>query len=225
MSKFFSIYINTPWDKLPDENLTIVKLLSLKTIFQNYPVIEPSFFDDLTSNISNQQHYSWYKSIKRVVGPDREDYEIKNWNFIWAMDNKNRIFQFLFQKVTSGKDSKRILAALAPPELGKLFVQYKADAILRTLSLLNKPEQIKFLIILTPKGKSIAEEQQIIKFNKQDLDELQLINMLKKIPNLQGQWFPNFAPRCPNCNELMIELKGYTVGFGKLICPRCGYKN
>lgn len=224
MNDFFSIDVFTPWDKLPNKGLTTIKLLSLKSIFKKYPIIEPSFFDDLASNISNHNHYSWYKSIKRILGPDKEDYEIKSWNFIWAMDNERRIFQFLFQKLDSGKDSKRVLAALAPPELGKLFTQYKGDAILRTLSLLNKPQQMKFLIVLTPKGKSIAQEQQLIRLNKQDLNESQLIELLKKIPNVKGQWFLNFAPRCPICNELMMGLEGYTVGFGRLICPRCGYK-
>ncbi|MFW9770747.1 MAG: hypothetical protein ACFFA2_12415 [Promethearchaeota archaeon] len=224
MNDFFTIYIYTPWDSLHSEDLTSVKLLSLKSIFEKYPVIEPSFFDDLTLNISKHQHYSWYKSIRRIFGPDKEDYEIKSWNFIWAMDRERRIFQFLFQRIESGKDSKRILVALAPPELGKLFVHYKGDAILRTLSLLNKPQEVKFLIVLTPKGKSIAEEQQLVRFNKQDLNESQLVKILKKLPNVEGQWFPNFTPRCPICNELMMGLNGYKVGFGKLICPRCGYK-
>ncbi len=224
MNDFFSIYIYTPWDKLPNNNLTIVKLLSLKSIFKNYPVIEPSFFGDLSFNLSNYKHYSWYKSIKRIIGPNREDYDIKYWNFVWAIDCESRMFQFLFQKLTSEKDTQRILVALAPPELGKLFYQYKRDAILRTLSLLNSPEKIKFLIVLTPKGKSIAEEQQLIRMDKQDLDTMQFINLLKKMPNIKGQWFPSFEPKCPICNEILTVIKDYKVGFGKLICPRCGYE-
>ncbi|MFX1361794.1 MAG: hypothetical protein ACFE8T_15825 [Promethearchaeota archaeon] len=224
MNDFFSIYVHTPWDKLPNNNLTSVKLISLKSIFKTYPVIEPSFFDDLSSNLSKHNHYSWYESIKRIIGPNKEDYDIKDWNFIWAIDNERRMYQFLFQKITSDKDSQRILVALAPPELGKLFAQYKRDAILRTLSLINNPEKTKFLIVLTPKGKSIAEEHQLIRVNKQDLDQLKMINMLKQMPNIKGQWFPSFEPRCPICNEVLTTIKDYKVGFGKIVCPHCGYE-
>lgn len=224
MNDFFSIYVHTPWDKLPNNNLTSVKLISLKSIFKTYPVIEPSFFDDLSSNLSKYNHYSWYESIKRIIGPNKEDYDIKYWNFIWAIDNERRMYQFLFQKITSDKDSQRILVALAPPELGKLFAQYKRDAILRTLSLINNPEKTRFLIVLTPKGKSIAEEQQLIRVNKQDLDQLKIINMLKQMPNIKGQWFPSFEPRCPICNGILTLIKDYKVGFGKLVCPHCGYE-
>ncbi|MFX1494610.1 MAG: hypothetical protein ACFFBZ_10050 [Promethearchaeota archaeon] len=224
MNDFFSIYVYTPWDKLPNTNLIPVKLISLKSIFKTYPVIEPSFFDDLSSNLSKHNHYSWYESIKRIVGPNKEDYDIKDWNFIWAIDNESRMYQFLFQKITSDKDSQRILVALAPPELGKLFVQYKRDAILRTLSLINNPSKTKFLIVLTPKGKSIVEEQQLIKLNKQNLDQMKLINTLKQIPNIKGQWFPSFEPKCPICNEILTIIKDYKVGFGKIVCPHCGYE-
>ncbi len=224
MNDFFSIYVHTPWDKLSNNNLTPVKLISLKSIFKTYPVIEPSFFNDLSSNLSKYNHYSWYESIKRIVGPNKEDYDIKDWNFIWAIDKERRMYQFLFQKITSDKDSQRVLVALAPSELGKLFVQYKRDAILRTFSLINNPEKTKFLIVLTPKGKSIAEEQQLIRVNKQDLDTMQFINLLKKMPNIKGQWFPSFEPKCPICNEILTVIKDYKVGFGKLICPRCGYE-
>ena len=49
--------------------------------------------------------------------------------------------------------------------------------------------------------------------------------MLKQMPNIKGQWYLHHAPRCPVCNELMTELKDYKVGFVRLICPHCGYKD
>ena len=69
------------------------------------------------------------------------------------------------------KGSQATLVALAPPELGKLFDQYKKEAILRSLSLLNNPKKMKFLMVLAPKGKSVAEDQQLLQVNKNDLEK------------------------------------------------------
>jgi len=220
MSNFFKIYTLTPWDSLNSNILTEVKLYSLKDIFKTFPVIELEFFDDILSNLYKFKHYSWVESIKRIVGPNAEDYDIKPWNFVWGMDNERRIYQLLIQKT----EEKAILVALAPPELGKLFKQYKKEAILRTLSLLNNPNKMKFLMVLTPKGKSIAEEQQLFQVNKKDLEKLKFNNMFKQMPNIKGQWFPEYSPRCPNCNKLITEIKGFNVGFIKLKCPYCGHQ-
>ena len=222
MSKFFSVFTYTPWDNLNPEVLTEVKLLSLKNIIKSFPVIEPGFFDDLLSNLYKFKHYSWVESIKRIVGPEKEDYDIIPWNFIWAMDRDGRVFQFLIQKVKKEiKDSQAILVALAPPELAKLFEEYKEEAILRTLSLLNDPKKMKFLMVLAPKIKSIAEEQQLFQINKKDLEKLQFVNTLKQMPNIKGQWFPTFDVKCPICNNPLTQVYSHEVG---LVCQRCGFK-
>ena len=222
MNNFFSVFTYTPWDNLNTKVLTEVKLLSLKNIIKTFPVIEPGFFDDLRSNLYNFNHYSWVECIKRIVGPNNEDYDIKPWNFIWGMDHESRIFQFLIQKVKEeSKDSQAILVALAPPELVKLFEQHKEGAILRTLSLLNSPKKMKFLMVLAPKGKSIAEEQQLFQINKKDLGKLQYINTLNHIPNIKGQWFPTFDVKCPICNGPLTQVYSHEVG---LVCQRCGFK-
>ena len=222
MSKFFSIFTYTPWDNLNTKILTEVKLLSLKNIIKTFPVIEPGFFDDLLSNMYNFKHYSWVECIKRIVGPDKEDYDITPWNFIWGMDRDGRVFQFLVQKVKNEfKDSQATLAALAPPELAKLFEQHKEGAILRTLSLLNNPKKMNFLMVLAPKGKSIAEEQQMLQINEKDLERVQFSNTLKQLPNIKGQWFPTFDIKCPNCNGPLTEVYTHEVG---LVCQRCGFK-
>ena len=222
MNDFFSVFTYTPWDNLNTKLLTEVKLLSLKSITKTFPVIEPEFFDDLLSNLYKFKHYSWVQCIKRIVGPNNEDYGITPWNFIWAMDNEGRIFQFLIQKERNEfKDSQATLVALAHPELGKLFNQYKEGAISRTLSLLNNPKKMKFLIILAPKGKSIAEEQQLIQVDKKTLEKLKHINKLKQMPNIKGQWFPTSEVKCPICKGALTEVSDYKVGF---VCPRCGFK-
>jgi hypothetical protein len=224
MKKLFSVFTYTPWDKINTEQLTEIKLLSLKSIFDKYPVIEPEFFDDLTVNLNKINHYLWFESIKRIIGPDKEDYEIQNWIFIWAMDKEDRMYQFLFQKVSYTKSTQAILAGLAPPELGKLFSKYKGNAITRIFSLLNSPNKLKFLIVLEPKGKSLVEEQQLIRVNKEEFDKVDFVNSLKSIPNIQGQWFFPRNPMCPVCKGLLIENMDYVKGFKKLVCPQCGYE-
>lgn len=222
---FFSIFTLTPWDSLNLKSLTEVKLYSLKNLFKTFPVMEPEFFDDTLSNLYKFKHYSWVESIKRIVGPNGEDYDIKPWNLVWGMDNERRIFQFLFQKIKNElKDSQATLVALAPPELGKLFKEYKTEAILRTFSLLNNPKKMKFLMVLAPQGKSIAEERQLLQVNKKDIEKLKFNTMLKQMPNIKGQWFPEYSPCCPNCNKLITEIKGFNVGLLKFKCPYCGYE-
>jgi len=222
MSTFFSVFTYTPWDNLNLKSLTEVKLLSLKNIIKTFPVIEPGFFDDLRSNMYKFNHYSWVECIKRIVGPEKEDYDIEPWIFIWGMDHDRRIFQFLIQKnIEDSKDSQAVLVALAPPELAKLFEQYKEGAILRTLYLLNTPKKMKFLMVLAPKGKSIAEEQQILRINDQDLDKLKFVNTLNQMPNIKGQWFPTYDVKCPICNGPLTQVYGPEVG---LKCKTCGFK-
>ncbi len=224
MSLLFSIYTYTPWDGLKTQTLTQVKLLSLKSVFKSFPIVEQEFFDDLLSNIYNYNHYSIVKSIKKIVGPNGEDYDISNFSFVWAFDNQRRMYQFLFQKIKDDEDSRRILVALAPPELGKLFATHKKNAILRTLSLLINSKNMKFTMILTPKGKSIAEEQQIFQLNKKSQEKTNFMNVLKTMPNIQGNWFSSQNPRCPVCNQFLIEMKEYSIiGTGKYICPHCGF--
>ena len=45
-------------------------------IYNKYPVIEAEFFDDLKSNIKNFSHYESISTIKRIIGPNLEDYSI-----------------------------------------------------------------------------------------------------------------------------------------------------
>lgn len=214
------VYSETPWDNLNNDQLAQIRVLSLKSVFKTYPVVEPSFFDDLNSKVNDFNHYSWIQSIKRIVGPNNEDYDISNWNFVWAFDIQNRMYQFLFQK----ENEQGILVGLAPPELAKLFRDHRKGAILRTLSLLNNARNIKFLMILAPKGKSIAQEQQLFQISKQQSENKKFMEMLKNMPNISGSWFPSFEPRCPICNSFMSEIKDYKVSFGKLVCPQCGYE-
>jgi len=145
VNQFFSIHTLTPWDGLNTNQLTQVKLLSLRSVFDSFPVIEKKFFSDLAKNTAENAHYSWTLSIKRIVGPNKEDYDITNFNLVWAMDDHRRMYQFLFQKVGETRNaSQGVLVALAPPELAKLLVEYESSAIVRILSLLNDSSKISF---------------------------------------------------------------------------------
>jgi len=222
MSRFFVVHTETPWDGLGTGQISHIRLLSLKSVFKSYPIIEQPFFNDLSYKIKDYIHYSSMKTIRRIMGPNNEDYDIVDWNFIWAFDKERRMYQFLFQNIKEKEESQAILVALAPPELAKLLSKHGEGAILRTLSLLNDPSTIKFVMVLYAKGKSIAEEQKAVTFNKRYLERLRQADLLSKMPNIQGQWFPSIQPRCPVCNALMT-VNGYKVVFGKPICPKCGY--
>ncbi|MFX1277038.1 MAG: hypothetical protein ACFFBP_11170 [Promethearchaeota archaeon] len=225
MNEFFKIYTHTPWDNLKSDQLVEVKLMSLKSIFKNFPVIEKEFFEDLLSNVYKQGHYSYIQSLKRIIGPTNEDYDIASWIFLWAIDSQKRMYQFLFQKTKiQDKPSQSVLAALAPPELGKLISEHEKDAIHRIFTLLNTPKKIQFLMILAPKGKSIAEESQFYEIDQDKIDKFKRAQIMGNMPNIQGQWFPNFSPKCPICNELLVGLENYRISGGKIICPRCGYQ-
>jgi hypothetical protein len=222
MNSFFVVYTETPWDDLGTLQMSQIRLCSLKRVFKAYPIIEQTFFDDFSSKMNDYVQYSSMKTIRRIIGPNNEDYDISNWSFIWAFDNERRMYQFLFQNVKENEESQAVLVALAPPELVKLFSEHGKGAIQRTLSILNNPSAIRFLMVLYAKGKSIAEEQQALTFNKRYLERLRQADLLSKMPNIQGQWFPSFQPRCPVCNAFMT-VNGFKVVFGKPICPKCGY--
>jgi hypothetical protein len=223
--KYFIVYTYTPWDQESKNQLSVVKLLSLKTVFSKFPIIETAFFDDLSSNLLKNDNYNYVESIRRIVGPDNEDYEIEDWLFIWALDVDNRMFQFLFQKTEkNNKDSPAALVALAPPEISLLFSKYKSDAILKTFSLLNTPLKMNFLMVLVPKGKSIAQEFQFMNLSKKDQEKLKYINQLKQMPNIKGQWFMYNEPQCPVCNSILKGIDDDGDSFFKLICPNCGYQ-
>jgi len=221
---YWNILTYTPWDRLQTDTLSKVRLMSILNVFDKYPIIGSKFFNDLNVNIKEYSHYTLYKTIKRIIDPYNKDYKIQNWNFLWAMDKQRRMYQLLFQKVKKNDKIMAVMVALAPLELIKLFSDYKKESILKTLSLLNNPKNISFMTLLFAQGKSIAEESQEFNISDKYLERIRFSKYLKEQPNVKGQWFPSFAPRCPICGSFMKELEGYRIGFRKLICPKCGYE-
>ncbi|TXT67235.1 MAG: hypothetical protein BAJALOKI1v1_140003 [Promethearchaeota archaeon] len=221
---YWEVYTYTPWDRLNSQTLSKVRLMSILNVFDKYPLIGLRFFNDLKANIQQYPHYTFYNTIKRIVDPKNKDYTIQNWNFVWAMDKEKRLYQFLFQKMKRNNEMMAALVALAPLELVKLFSTHKKEAILKTLSLLNNHKTLSFATLLEAQGKSLAEESQEFTIDNKSLQRIQFSNYLKQQPNIQGQWFPHFSPKCPICGTFMKELEAYRIGFGKLICPQCGYE-
>lgn len=222
---FWNLYTYTPWNPQKKGKLSQVRLKSIKESYgSTYPIISQQFLKDLYKNISKYDHYSHTKSIKRIVDPSNNDYAIQNWNLIWAMDAKERIYQFLIQRKKVKNKVNNIIVALAPPELMELIGKFQRDGLLKALSLLNSPKQIKFLKLLFARGKSLAETQQRFKVDKEDLKKIKMANYMKRQPNVEGQWFPSFAPKCPICGNYMQELEAYRFMFRKWACPTCGYE-
>ncbi len=215
---YFTVSVLNSWDPKRSSKISEVNLLSLKIILGKFPMIEKQFFSDLRDNLKNKPNYFSLRSIKRIVGPQKEDYELADWTLLWGLDFKFRAYQVLIQK---SKDGKGTLAAIGPVGLASFFDRMKWNSILPILSLLNSPEKMKFLVTLVPKGESIVKEMEQQKLKSAQVE--QIINQWNSMKNVEGQWFPSFKPRCPVCNGSMEELQGYQVGFAKLICPRCGY--
>ncbi len=222
---FWTLYTYTPWNSQSQNKLAQVRLMSSKDSFNSkYPIISQKFIKDLYTNISKYKHYSHIKSIKRIVDPSNKDYSIQNWSLLWAMDSKDRIYQLLFQKTKVKNIINNIIVALAPPQLVELMKSYQRDALVKTLSLLNTPKQIKFLKLLFAHGKSLAETKQSFNIDKTDLQKIKMANYLKRTPNIEGQWLPHFAPKCPICGNVMKELEGYRFMYRQWVCPTCGYE-
>lgn len=215
---YFTVSVLNSWDPIKNNKISNVNLLSFKFLLGKFPKVEYSFFDDLKSNLKSELNYLSLNSIKRIVGTDKEDYELANWSFLWGLDFKYRSYQLLIQ---SSKEGKGTIAAVGPVGLASFFDKMKWNGIIPTLSLLNSPDKMKFLVLLTPSGESIAKEKEQQKLRSFQVD--QIIDRWNSMKNIEGQWFPSFKPTCPVCNELMEEFKGYEVGFGQIICPRCGY--
>ena len=216
---YFKVTVFNTWDPRGVKISSNVNLLSSKFILGKFPKIENRFFEDLNENIKNKPHYFSQESIKKIVGPEKEEYNILDWVFLWGFDFKKRGFQLLIQKETEGKG---ILVAIGPMELASFFDRMKLNSILPTLSLVNSSNKMKFVVLLKPRQESIIEKTQIDKIDSKKLKEI--VNYWKSIKNVNGQWFPKFKPRCSRCGTLIPELQGFEIGFIPLICPRCESK-
>lgn len=216
---YFKVSLFNTWNPRDVKISSDVNLLSLKYILGKFPKIENKFFEDLKENIKKKPNYFSQDSIKRVVGPEKEEYDISNWFFLWGFDFKKRGYQLLIQ---IDKEGKGILAAIGPMELASFFDRMKLNSILPTLSLINSTDKMKFVVFLKPRGDLIIKGLEMKGIEKGKIQ--QIMDYWKTLKNVDGQWFPTFKPRCPRCGRLIEGLHGFEIGFIPLICPKCGYE-
>jgi hypothetical protein len=221
----FKVIVRVSWKK---ENQHI-ELTGLKQLFGVYPVISKRFFRDLVLNIENRTNFFAESGFKSLSSSDNKDkttkvYEPHDWIFVWAEDFKKRIFWLLFSRSSSEFGGKGALAAVGPPDFARFLQDSGKEAILATLTLLNNPQKMNSVavIVSSPQEAKNAMEKQKI---SPELNQFKnWIGGLKATSNIQGQWFPLYKPICPVCNEQLLDVPGYNVGFTQMICPRCGYK-
>ena len=185
-----------------------------------YPKIEKPF-----SEITEMPRYENIRlkaGLLAVSGPDGKSYTADEWIFLWVVDFKERFFQFLINR-SPQEGGKGIIAAAAPMDLVE-FLKNIPNAMVATLSLINDPEKIKGAMLLVTRPPSYKEKVETEQ-KMQTLNRFKnWVDVMKATPNVEGQWFPTFAPRCPICNQEMKELEGYNIAFGQIICETCGYK-
>ena len=188
----------------------------------SYPKIEKPFFRDLITNCQTFEKYRIEGGLLGVFGPNGQSFVADDFIFLWAVDFKDRFFQFLINR-SAQEGGKGIIAAAAPLELIG-FLKNTNDSLVATLSLINDPEKMKGVMLLVTQPPSYKEKMETEQKMQTISRFKNWVDTLKMTPNKEGQWFPTFKPRCPICNKEMTELEGFNLVFTQLICPDCGFK-
>ena len=204
-----------------DTNLKQIDLFQLKDLYGIYPIITVQFFKDLVKNAETKTNYQTESGLRAIVSNEKQ-YEPHEWILIWAKDFKDREFQLLFSR-TMEFGGKGALVAVGPPEFAEFLKQTGKDAVVPSLTLINDSTKMKkvFIIVSSPKE---AKKSAAVKLSPQLARFKGWVNELKTTKNVGGQWFPTFEPVCPICNERMVGVADYRVGFAQMICPRCGFQ-
>ncbi len=209
----------TSWQKTE----TRIDLVSMKDILYPYPMIEQKFFDDLTKLCRSHENYYVEMGLLSVLGEEKQNLNPDTWILIWALDFKDRMFQLLVDRNAVHK-GKGAIAAIGPPDLSEFFSKMKYNAILPLLTLINTPEKMKSVGVIVSKPKSRQNKENERKEFQAYARFQNWIAKLKATPNVDGQWFPSSAPKCPMCGNPIVGIADqYRVGFGFMVCPECGY--
>ncbi|MHA1729298.1 MAG: hypothetical protein ACTSWY_11275 [Promethearchaeota archaeon] len=225
----FKVVTRVSWDSQPQK----IDLHGMNELSGSYPIISIKFFSDLVLNIKTQKSYWAESGFQSLIIGDKQ-YEPHEWIFLAATDFKDRFFQILFSRSVEFR-GKGLIAAVAPREfagfLQQFYVENKGEeAIIATLSLINDPNKMKSVVLFVSSPKEAKKAQTIRNITRKEKQSPELrqfnrwINGLKRAPNIKGQWFPSHKPVCPNCNEQLLGVPNYEIGFVYLICPRCGYQ-
>jgi len=215
----FSVLTHANFQKEP----MWLKLESMKVVMDKYPLIERKFFDDLIEKTRGNQQYFVEAALLRVLNEQGKDLNADYWILLWGIDFKDRLFHILIER-NPEYQGKGAIAAVGPAEFEQFISSMTHSGIMATLTLLNSPDKMKNMGVLVtrpPKYADISKDRQkaagLARFKN-------WINDLKDTPNVRGQWFPtNKVQQCPLCNAQMVNVPGYEIAFGQLLCPQCGY--
>ncbi|MBN2154780.1 MAG: hypothetical protein JW776_01885 [Candidatus Lokiarchaeota archaeon] len=214
----FTINVVVSWKQHPQT----LQLTDIQDIYGSYPTIAKLFFQHLVMNIQTDQRYFAESGLRRIVDSHNQEFEPHQWIFVWAEDFRERYFYILFSRAVE-YGGNGALAGVGPPEFAEFLRNEGKPGILATLTLLNQPDKIKSLAVVVSSPKEARQAQKTMNLNPQMYQFSNWINNLKVTPNVQGQWFPTYSPRCPVCNAELVGLEGYEVGFTQLVCPQCGF--
>ncbi|MHA1518693.1 MAG: hypothetical protein ACTSRK_00790 [Promethearchaeota archaeon] len=215
----FTLSTHTSWQK----EETRLDLIPMKDILTPYPLIERKFFDDLTRLCRTNDQYYVEMGLLSVLGEKKQELNPDTWILIWALDFKGRMFQLLIDRSTVHQ-GKGAIAAIGPPDLSEFFEKMKYNAILPLLTLINSPDKMKSVGVIVSKPKSRQKKDNERKEFQAYARFQNWIAKLKATPNVNGQWFPSSAPKCPLCGNPLVGIADqYRVGFGYMICAECGH--
>ncbi|GAB4315291.1 MAG: hypothetical protein Kow0069_17080 [Promethearchaeota archaeon] len=212
---YWQAFVRPEWAD-PEEELEPVRLRDVRDVFDGYPKLDRRLLGDLRKLGRDDRRYLLEMALEKLHARG-QDVDPANWLLVWFVDFRRRPFFLLLER--EGDDV--LFVAAGPEEFVGFLREYHHDAIGPTFTLLTTPDMVKIAVVYTSKVKPPAYE---VKRRLEKYAEVQaIVERLRATPNVEGQWFPNFAPTCPVCNEVLVGLEDARVGFGRLVCPRCGY--
>jgi hypothetical protein len=210
----WQLKLQARWNKAPE----FLELTDAKKILGAYPKIEAKFVGDLKQYAKTASNYVIESAILELHTPAGLTVQPENWLLVLGTDSENRPYHFLIEKEKAGY----IISAIGPQDFTNFVSETGKPAIGPILALLASPKKIRVLLVYVSYQTKPAWKPEELPTTKTPF--LQWAQDLKNTPNVNGQWFPSFAPLCPVCNNPLVGLEQYKVGFGQLTCPRCGYK-
>jgi len=210
----WQIQLQARWNRAPE----FLELIDAKEILGAYPKIEAKFIKDLKGYAKTANNYIIESAIIGLRTPSGMAVQPDNWVLLLGTDTENRPYKILIEKEKVGY----FISALGPQEFATFVKETGKPAIGPILALLASPSKMRVLLVYVSYQNKPSWKPEELLAKKSSF--LQWAQELKTMPNVNGQWFPTFAPLCPICNNPLVGLENYQVGFGKLICPRCGYK-
>ncbi len=210
----WQLKLQARWNKAPE----LLDMTDAKKILGAYPKIEAKFIGDLKKYAKAASNYVIESAILELRTPAGLAVQPENWLLVLGTDAENRPYHFLIEKEKAGY----IISAIGPQDFANFVKETGKPAIGPILALLASPTKMRVLLVYVSYQTKPAWKPEELPQTKTPF--LQWAQDQKNLPNVNGQWFPAFAPLCPVCNGPLVGLEKYQVGFGQLVCPRCGYK-